>query len=65
MVAGSVHIGARAFIGVNATIRDRVTIGEGCIIGAGATIVRDTAPGTVHVAPESVTLPISADRLRL
>lgn len=65
VVAGSVHVGARAFIGVNATIRDRVRIGEGCIIGAGATIVRDTAPGTVHVAPDSVALPISADRLNL
>ncbi len=65
VLAGSVRIGARAFVGVNATIRDRITIGEGCIIGAGATIVRDTAPGSVHVAPESIVLPLSGDRVRL
>lgn len=65
VLAGSVHIGARTFIGVNATIRDRVKLGEGCVIGAGAVIVRDTAPGSVHVAPDSVVLPISGDRLKL
>lgn len=65
VLAGSVRIGARAFVGVNATIRDRVSIGEGCVIGAGATIVRDTAPGSVHAAPESIVLPIAGDRVRL
>jgi sugar O-acyltransferase (sialic acid O-acetyltransferase NeuD family) len=65
ILAGSVHIGARAFLGAAATIRDGVSIGEGCVIGAGATIVRDTAPGTVHVAPDSIQLSISADRMNL
>ena len=65
VIAGSVRIGSRAFVGVNATVRDRLTIGEGSIIGAGATIVRDTAPGSVHAAPESVVVPISAERVKL
>lgn len=65
IVAGSVRIGARAFLGASVTIRDGVSIGEGCVIGAGATIVRDTAPNTVHVAPDSIELSISSDRIRL
>lgn len=65
VLAGSVRVGARVFVGVNATIRDRVSLGEGCVIGTGATIVRDTAPGSVHVAPEAVVLPVGAERVGL
>lgn len=65
VLAGSVRVGARAFLGAGATVRDGVSIGEACVIGAGATIVRDTAPGSVHVAPDSVHLPISSDRVGL
>jgi len=65
ILAGSVRIGARAFLGASVTIRDGVSIGEGCVIGAGATIVRDTAPNTVHVAPDSIQLSVTGDRIRL
>lgn len=65
VVAGSVRIGARVFVGINATIRDRVTLGEGSVVGAGATVVRDTAPGSVLAAPEAVVVPISAERVKL
>jgi sugar O-acyltransferase (sialic acid O-acetyltransferase NeuD family) len=65
ILAGSVRIGARAFLGASATIRDGISIGEGCIIGAGATIVRDTAPGSVHLAPDSIELSIGSDRVGL
>ena len=65
VVGGSVRVGARAFVGLNATVRDRLVIGEGSVIGAGATLVRDAAPGSVHAAPDTVLIPISADRLKL
>jgi len=65
VVAGSVRVGARVFVGINATVRDRVTLGEGTVVGAGATVVRDTAPGTVLAAPEAVVVPISAERVKL
>jgi sugar O-acyltransferase (sialic acid O-acetyltransferase NeuD family) len=64
-VSGSVHIGRRALVGAGAVIRDRISIGEASIVGAGATIVRDTAPESVHVAPEAVQLPISSTRIQL
>jgi sugar O-acyltransferase (sialic acid O-acetyltransferase NeuD family) len=64
-VSGSVRIGTRALVGAGAVIRDRINIGRESIVGVGATIVRDTAPESVHVAPEAVELPISSRRMRL
>lgn len=64
-ITGSVRIGSRALIGAGAAIRDRVNIGEASIIGIGATIVRDTAPESVHAAPDAVELPISSRNVRL
>ncbi|RAU20252.1 carbonic anhydrase [Paramagnetospirillum kuznetsovii] len=34
-------------IGAGATILPRVTLGRGCVVGAGAVVVRDVAPSTV------------------
>ena len=64
-VLGSVRIGARVLVGAGAVIRDQISLGEASIVGIGATIVRDTAPESVHVAPEAVHLPISSGRIRL
>jgi sugar O-acyltransferase (sialic acid O-acetyltransferase NeuD family) len=64
-VSGSVNIGARALIGAGAVIRDRIHIGRASVVGAGATIVRDTAAESVHVAPEAIALPINSGRIRL
>jgi serine acetyltransferase len=41
------RIGARAQIGVNATILPFVRIGAGCLIGAGAVVARDIPDGAV------------------
>jgi acetyltransferase-like isoleucine patch superfamily enzyme len=41
------HIGAGAQIGVNVTILPFVRIGAGCLIGAGAVVVRDIPDGCV------------------
>ena len=41
------HIGAGAQIGVNVTILPFVRIGAGCLIGAGAVVVRDIPDGSV------------------
>lgn len=43
----SVHIGAWADIGTNATILPGVTIGNGAIVGAGAVVAADVAPFSV------------------
>jgi acetyltransferase-like isoleucine patch superfamily enzyme len=36
-------------IGVNATILPGVVLGEGCVIGAGAVVTKDTEPYTIYV----------------
>jgi sugar O-acyltransferase (sialic acid O-acetyltransferase NeuD family) len=47
-VSGCCEIEDYAFLGINCTIRDHVRIGTRSIIGAGATIKKDTEPGSVY-----------------
>lgn len=42
VLSGHCHVKERAWIGVNATIRDYTTIGEGCLIAMGAMITKNT-----------------------
>jgi acetyltransferase-like isoleucine patch superfamily enzyme len=50
-----VSVGRGAWIGIGATVRDRITIGEASIVGAGAVVVRDVPVGVVaHGVPASV-----------
>jgi len=48
VISGHVAIGAYSFLGVNSTIRNGVTIAAECVIGAGATIVKDTVGKGVY-----------------
>ncbi|OGW69519.1 MAG: hypothetical protein A3A88_11315 [Nitrospirae bacterium RIFCSPLOWO2_01_FULL_62_17] len=48
MISGRVGVGSHCFIGVNATIRDGVTIAPECVIGAGALILKDTVAQGVY-----------------
>lgn len=48
-VSGSVNIGKGAWIGPNACIKERVTIGEYALIGMGAVVLRDVPPNTTWV----------------
>ena len=58
-IAGNVHIRRGAFIGVGASISNgtearKLTIGERAVVGAGACVIRDVAPGaTVTGVPAS------------
>lgn len=49
VVSGHVQIEASCFIGVNATLRNSITIGEQTLIGAGALIMKSTQPHSVHL----------------
>ncbi|WP_214763568.1 acetyltransferase [Exiguobacterium sp. s141] len=40
-LGGNVHVGARTFIGMSATVIHNVHIGHDTVIGAGATVVKD------------------------
>lgn len=50
VVSGGVRIGQGSFVGVNVTIRDHVTIGKKCVLGAGALVLEDQPDFSV-VAP--------------
>lgn len=49
VISGYCRIGARSFVGVNACFGDGVTVGEDCVIGAGAVVVRDAAARGVYL----------------
>lgn len=44
---GSVIVEDRVFVGMRAMILPGVTLGEGCVVGAGAVVTRDVAPYTI------------------
>lgn len=46
-VVGPISIGSRCFLGMNSTILLGVTLGEGCIVGAGSVVTRSFPPHTV------------------
>ncbi|WP_053367821.1 acyltransferase [Bacillus sp. FJAT-27245] len=48
-IAQSVIIKTGTWIGLNVTILPGVTIREGCIIGAGSVVVKDTLPNGLYV----------------
>jgi sugar O-acyltransferase (sialic acid O-acetyltransferase NeuD family) len=50
VVSGGVRVGQGSFVGVNVTIRDRVTIGKKCVLGACALVLEDQPDFSV-VAP--------------
>jgi hypothetical protein len=46
-------------------VRDRLTIGEASVIGAGSVILEDTVARGVYLAKTADRLPISSDELPL
>lgn len=55
VVSGYVRIGNNCFIGVNATLRNSITIAAETLIGAGAVIMKDTVEQGVYL-PERAKL---------
>lgn len=50
VVSGGVHIKRGTFIGVNATLRDHITVGEYCVVGAAAVLLGDAEDEAVFRA---------------
>jgi sugar O-acyltransferase (sialic acid O-acetyltransferase NeuD family) len=65
VLSGYVRVGARSFLGVNATIRNGVTIAPGSLIGAGVVIVEDTQENSVYASPRALKVPKSSDDIEL
>jgi sugar O-acyltransferase (sialic acid O-acetyltransferase NeuD family) len=52
-LAGAIDVGEQTFIGVNASVRERVRIGKRNIIGTGAVILLDTEDDRIHAVPHT------------
>jgi acetyltransferase-like isoleucine patch superfamily enzyme len=65
VVSGHVRVNRHCFIGVNATLRNDVTIGEYTLIGAGAVIMKDTAPRSVYVGSRTRPFDKTSDEMDL
>jgi acetyltransferase-like isoleucine patch superfamily enzyme len=50
VLSGHCVVGAHSFLGVNATIKDQVTLGEGTLVGMGAIITKNTEPWSLYKA---------------
>jgi maltose O-acetyltransferase len=48
-VSGEVSVGADCWIGMGVSILPGVTIGEGCVVGAAAVVVKDLEPWSIAV----------------
>lgn len=65
VISGHVHVHQYSFIGVNATLRNSITIAEKTLIGAGATIMHDTKEKEVYVPGRAVKINKKSDEVRL
>lgn len=65
VISGYVRVGTRSFIGVNATLRNSITIAPQTIIGAGAIIMKDTKPKEVYMPERAKLFPKTSDEIDL
>lgn len=65
VVSGFVKIQRNCFIGVNATIRDAITIAPETLIAAGAIIMKDTVDKGVYLPPRSVLFEKKSDEIKI
>lgn len=49
VLSGHCHVKERAWFGVNSTIRDFTTIGEGCLVAMGSLITKSTEDGSFYM----------------
>jgi sugar O-acyltransferase (sialic acid O-acetyltransferase NeuD family) len=64
VISGGVRIGAFSFLGVNATLRDHITLGRRCVVGAGAVLLGDAPDEAVFAATATGVAPFPSSRLR-
>jgi sugar O-acyltransferase (sialic acid O-acetyltransferase NeuD family) len=63
VLSGRTHVGAYCFVGVNACVKQGVSIAPGCLIGAGAVILKNTKAGGLYAVKGTVMSPVSADKV--
>ena len=65
VISGHVKVGTRSFIGVNATLRNSITIAPETLIGAGSIIMKDTKSKGVYMPERAKLFPKSSDEIDL
>ena len=65
VVSGHVRVGAYSFIGVNATLRNSITLAPQTLVGAGAVIMKDTIAKGVYLPPRAELFRKSSDEVQL
>jgi len=65
VVSGYVRIGNNCFIGVNATLRNSITIAPETLIGAGAVIMKDTVEKGVYLPQRAELFTKRSDEIEL
>ena len=65
VISGFVKIGRNSFIGVNATVRDAITIAPETLIAAGAIIMKDTVEKGVYLPARSVLFDKKSDEIKI
>lgn len=65
VVSGRVHIHSYCFLGVNATLRNSITIAPGTLIGAGAIIMKDTIEEGVYLPERAKLFPKKSPEIEL
>ena len=57
-------MGEQCFVGVNATFRDHIKIGEKCVIGAGTLLLTDAEPEGVYIGKATDRSKLPSTKLR-
>jgi sugar O-acyltransferase (sialic acid O-acetyltransferase NeuD family) len=65
VVSGHVTVGCGCFLGVNATLRNGIAIGDRTLVGAGAIVMKSTRPGSVYLGTRSERWSKSSDEVEL
>lgn len=65
VISGYVRVGTRSFIGVNATLRNSITIAPETLIGAGAIIMKDTKLREVWMPERAKLFSKTSDEIEL
>ena len=65
VISGGVKVHDYAFLGVNATLRDHIEIGERCVVGAGALIMKSTEPSSVYTSPRAERYRLDSNQIQM
>ena len=65
VISGHAHVGEYCFLGVNATIRNGITIAPETLVGAGSIIMADTDLKSVYVPERTPAFKRTSDRVKI